>query len=122
MDVKDHTVSYVSDLKEYGKKCDGHPFIGECYYVIIEAADGRRWKHREQLDGAWVDHNEFGEAHFMDCRQEAVGICERLVARIRRAGQINLDHWTEVRPAYGSKVYVDEDWTYQDMIEERMAG
>ncbi len=65
--------AYVaSDLYQAGIACDGHPFIAEKYYVLIENAAGRRFRHEKSFAGAEVVKcEETGETGFADIRETA---------------------------------------------------
>lgn len=104
MDITGMQVYFASDLKDYGRTEDGTPFIGEVFFVEVEDLRGNRWRHNARFDGVRKEEFEEGTA-YMDSRPEAREECERLVARIQRAGRINRDLWSEAPPAYGSDAY-----------------
>lgn len=71
---------------------DGDEMIGYAGYVVAETENGRRWAHRS----AFVDREPEG----------AEAKADMLLQRIEATGgQINLDHWDEIDPAYGSDAY-----------------
>ena len=45
------TAYAASDLYQAGFSCDGHPFIAECFYVLMEDATGRRFRHNAIFNG-----------------------------------------------------------------------
>lgn len=102
-----YTFDVASDLYRAGFSCDGHPFVAECFYVVATDARGNRWAHHATFRGCLVERDEEGQAHFADARPAAQHAAEQLLRRIQAAGgRINLDHWREARPEYGSAAYV----------------
>jgi hypothetical protein len=104
-----------SDLYLAGRTEDGQDFTAELYYVMAEDASGNRWRHETNFPGADAQRDEDGYWHFGDVREAAQRAAEQLLARIERAGgQLDLTHWREARPAYGSAAYVQygqfDDW------------
>ena len=67
------------------------------YYVRVTLEDGTRYVHHRAFDRADLD--------------EAV----TLQVAVSSRGAINLKHWVEVNPAYGSKAYeaAEEERDYQ---------
>lgn len=106
MNIAGMQVYFASDLKKFGITEDGHAFIGEVFFVEVENARGDRWRFKTYFNGVKVLHEEDGTM-FEDKRPEATETCEKLVARIKAAGTINLEHWNEARAAYGSAAYLD---------------
>jgi len=105
MNIAGMEVYFASDLKDYGRTEDGTPFIGEVFFVEVENERGDRWRNNRHFDGVRKEIWEEGTA-YMDARPEARAQCERLVAAIQRAGKINLQHWYQAPPAYGSDAYI----------------
>jgi hypothetical protein len=106
-----YTASVASDLFNAGRTEDGTPFIAEIYFVEIENAAGRRFRHDGTFSGVEVLVDEYeGGNYFVDRREEAIAKAERLAARINaalKAGDgIDLTFWEEVDPAYGSDAYI----------------
>ena len=120
MDIHEFDVEYSSDLKQYGVQDDGHPFIGELFFVTITAPDGRRWVFNASYPGVKVEHDEEGLPHFMDIRPHARAQCEGLVRRIKAHGKIDLQYWKEDRPAYGSEAYIRGGWSQEEAMLERI--
>ena len=105
----------ASDLYLAGKTEDGRDFHAELYYVVAEDADGNRWRHETSFRGADPVRHDDGFWQFGDVRASAQAAAERLVLAIqRKGGAIDLAHWREMRPAYGSAAYVQygqsDDW------------
>jgi hypothetical protein len=117
--------AYVaSDLYQAGIACDGHPFIAEKYYVLIENAAGRRFRHEKSFAGAEVVKcEETGETGFADIRETAKTIVEDLAAKVNAAlasgKALTASCWHEVDPAYGSDAYIDQGTESKRFFEER---
>ena len=114
----------VSDLYEAGIACDGRPFIAEKYYVLIENAAGRRFRHEKSFAGVEVvECEETGEVCFADIRETAKTIVEDLAAKVNIAlasGQaLTASCWFEVDPAYGSDSYVDQGTEAKRLFAEK---
>jgi hypothetical protein len=121
------TASVVSDLFNAGYSCDGHPFIAEQFYVVIENAAGKRFRHQAIFNGTQqVICEETGDAHFPDLRAEASAKADRLAARVNAAldaGQfISPTFWDEIDPAYGSDAYVDQGTEAKRLFAEKAAA
>ena len=122
MNVKDCQVYFASDLKDYGRTDDGQQFIGEVFFVGVENDRGDRWRLDRMFDGVRVEYDdESGCNYFLDTRPWARAICERLVAAIVRKGEIDLAHWVQSAPAYGSRAY-EEYGQYEQLMREKMEG
>ena len=103
---------------------DGMPYTAEVYCVQAEAADGRRWNHHAQFAGCKVGMCvETGETYFADVRQDAQARAQRLLDRILAAGgSIDLTHWSEGRPAYGSDAYCGAEEALLERMEDGQGG
>jgi hypothetical protein len=122
-----YTAYAASDMYNAGYKCDGHPFIAEQYYVIIENAAGRRFRHTAIFNGTQeVVCPESGDSYFPDLRQEASAKAERLVARVNAALQSNQflspTFWEEIDPAYGSDEYAYQGTEAKRLFAEKAAA
>lgn len=118
------TAYAVSDLYSAGNSCDGHPFIAERFYVLIENARGARFRHQATFNGAErLVCEETGEPHFANLREEASAKAERLAVRVNAAliAGLALDSalWYEVDPAYGSDEYQSQGIEAQRAFAER---
>ena len=114
----------VSDLYEAGIACDGHPFIAEKYYVLIENAAGRRFRHEKSFAGVEViECEETGEVNFADIRQDVVAIVEELATKVNAAlasgKALTASCWFEVDPAYGSDSYVAQGTELKRFFAEK---
>jgi hypothetical protein len=121
-----YTAYAESDLYSAGHSCDGHPFIAERFYVVIENAAGRRFRHQASFNGAErFVCEETGEPHFADLREEASAKAERLAARVNAAlvAGLALDSalWYEIDPAYGSDEYQSQGIEAQRAFADRAA-
>jgi len=113
----------ASDAYEAGKRDDGHPFIAENYYVTMTNERGERWAHKLRWVGCEVDQDEEGYNCFTDVRAHALEQAAKLLGAIVEAGgAVNLEHWDQARPVYGSDAYVEygqyDDW----VLERKEAG
>lgn len=122
-----YTAYKASDLYNAGFSCDGHPFIAEQYYVIIENAAGRRFRHTTTFNGTQeIVCSESGESYFSDLRQEASAKAERLATRVNAALQsgqfLSPTFWEEVDPAYGSDEYVYQGTEAKRLFAEKAAA
>ena len=122
-----YTAYVASDLYEAGISCDGHPFIAEKYFVVIEDAAGRRFHHEKSFAGAEVvECEETGEVNFADIRQDVVAIVEELAAKVNIAlalgKALTASCWFEVDPAYGSDAYVDQGTESKRVFADKAAA
>jgi len=119
--------AYVaSDLYQAGISCDGHPFIAEKYYVLVENAAGRRFRHNKSFAGVEVIQcEETGETGFKDLRNEVMATVEDLAAKVNAtlaAGKpLTAACWFEVDPAYGSDAYVSQGTEAQRHFADQAA-
>jgi hypothetical protein len=122
-----YTAYAVSDLFNAGYGCDGHPFIAEQYYVLIENAAGRRFRHTAAFNGTeLLVCEETGDACFPDLRAEASAKAERLAARVNAAFAAGKDvdwtYWGEIDPAYGSDEFISQGTEAQRVFAEKAAA
>ena len=106
-----YTAYSASDLYQAGYSCDGHPYIAEKYYVLIENEAGRRVRHEKSFAGVEVvECEETGETNFVDIREDAKTIVANLVAKVNEAlasgKSLTSTCWFEVDPVYGSDSYM----------------
>jgi hypothetical protein len=115
--------SVASDLYQAGYGDDGHPYIAELYYVVIQYQDGRTFRHQSSFAGAkrQVDEED-GVVYFEDVRASALTEAECLAERVRSKGAVDLQHWDEIDPAYGSEAYVSQGTEAKRVLAERLAG
>jgi len=119
-----YTAYAASDLYTAGNSCDGRPFIAEYFYVLIENAAGRRFRHVSKWNGTQAVYcQETGDTHFPDLRDQATAKAERLAARVNAAfasgSGIDWTYWHEVDPAYGSDEYQSQGIELQRAFTER---
>ena len=122
LDITKADVGVASDLYHAGTADDGHPFLAEVYFVYVSFIDGEQWRHGTRFPGCEAGHcEETGEPYFLDRRECAKAVAERLAARVRAAGRIDIRLWDEDEPAYGSPVYiargVEAERAYQDRFD-----
>ena len=122
-----YTAYVASDLYEAGIACDGHPFIAERYYVVIENAAGRRFQHEKAFAGVEViECEETGETGFADIRETTKAIVEDLAAKVNAtlaSGKaLTPSCWFEVDPAYGSDSYVAQGTELKRFFAEKLAA
>ena len=122
-----YTAYVASDLFNAGYSCDGHPFIADQYYVLIENAAGRRFRHVATFNGTeQVICEETGDACFPDLREEASAKAERLAARVNAAFAAGKDvdwtYWGEIDPAYGSDEFISQSTEAQRVFAEKAAA
>jgi hypothetical protein len=116
-------VYVTSELYVAGTTEDGHPYTAERYLVAVEAASGARHLHNTFFNGCEVSVDEDeGYTAFVDVREEAMAAAEKLAARVREAGMINLVHWYETQPAYGSDAYDRGGYEMLRKFEEQQQG
>ena len=122
-----YTAHVATDLYNAGYSCDGHPFIAEQYYVVIENVAGRRFRHTATFNGTQeVVCPESGDSYFPDLRQEASAKAVRLSIRVEaalKAGKsLSPTFWDEIDPAYGSDEYVDQGTEAKRLFAEKAAA
>ena len=122
-----YTAYVASDLYEAGIACDGHPFIAERYYVVIENAAGRRFQHEKAFAGVEViECEETGETGFADIRETTKAIVEDLAAKVNAtlaSGKaLTPSCWFEIDPAYGSDSFVDQGTESKRLFAEKLAA
>jgi hypothetical protein len=122
-----YTAYVASDLFNAGYGCDGHPFIADQYYVVIENAAGRRFRHEKTFNGTErLVCEETGDSCFPDLRQEASAKAERLAARVNAAfasgKDVDWTYWGEIDPAYGSDEFISQGTEAQRVFADKAAA
>lgn len=122
-----YTAYVASDLFDAGRTEDGTPFIAEVYFVEMENAAGRRFRHDATFSGVEVMVDEYeGGTYFADRREEAKAKVERLAVRINAALKdgtgVDLSFWEEVDPAYGSDEYIAQGTEAKRAYADRFAA
>ena len=104
--MKTAIIDVSSELANFGVDEDGSSYYGEIYYVIIEFADGRRYRNKHAFPGCEVFSDDVGMSQFDDIRESALADVERLATKIKASSkEINLDFWFKLPARYGSDAY-----------------
>jgi hypothetical protein len=122
-----YTAYVASDLFNAGYSCDGHAYIAEQFYVIIENAAGRRFRHTVTFNGTeQLVCEDTGDSCFPDYRATAKTKAERLATRVNAAFAAGKDvdwtYWGEIDPAYGSDEYISQGTEAQRCFAEKAAA
>lgn len=120
LNIRAAQIELDSELYRAGRTEDGEEFIAERFFVSVTFADGSRYAHGLMLAGAecHVDPEE-GIVYFEDIRPAARAKLERLIARIQAVGTIDLAHWDEITPVYGSAQWEGQGIGYQWKAAEK---
>jgi len=123
-----YTAYVASDLYQAGYSCDGHPYIAENFYVVVENNAGRRFAHNAVFNGTVpFVCEESGDTVFPDMRAEASGKADRLAVRVNAVlvdqgfDGLVLAHWEEIDPAYGSDEYLNQGTEYKRFLADQDA-
>lgn len=112
--VQNLTFEIASDLYVAGRTEDGFDYTAEVYFITATNARGDRWRFETTFPGCETCQDDEGYTHFGDIRPQAQAQAEKLMARMQARGAINLQHWREDRPVYGSSAYqaygAADDW------------
>jgi hypothetical protein len=119
-----YTAHTHSDLYKAGVTEDGEDYTAEVYLVFLENGAGRRFCHNSYFMGCnAVYHADEGFYSFEDIRVQAKAKADRLTARVNAAGgKVDLAHWAEIDPYYGSKEYVLQGTEAQRAALDRHAA
>ena len=121
------TAYAASDLFNAGYSCDGHAYIAEQFYVIIENAAGRRFRHTATFNGTeQLVCEDTGDSCFPDYCATAEAKAERLASRVNAAfaagKNVDWTYWGEIDPAYGSDEYISQGTEAQRCFAEKAAA
>lgn len=113
----------ASDLFHAGRDLEeGTPIIGTVYYVVATFSDGSRYAHDATfVDTQLVKDDECELGAYYETICDAEEKAEKLCARIASASDINLIHWQEIDPVYGSNQYQTQDTERKYCLQERNA-
>lgn len=103
--LKNLTVEIIPVLFSAGPDECGTDYVAETFRVVAEDADGNRWMHPSAFAGCRREEDDEGGVYFVDLREVAEAKANVLLARMVRAGAVDLRIWDEDHPAYGSKAY-----------------
>ena len=100
---------------------DGFHVVVADFWVVATFPNGKRFSHKVRFCGH-ADHNEdgFGYAVHGD-KDSADDLARRAEEHIARGGELNLDRWDEIDPAYGSEEYEVQDAGGYFAFRERQA-
>ncbi|MBM3596428.1 MAG: hypothetical protein FJX31_11880 [Alphaproteobacteria bacterium] len=85
---------------------------GEAFYVVAEAANGRRWQHQHSFITASMN----GDG---GCAARAEKLRVRIADAYAAGRRLDTQHWVEIDPAYGSDAYVEQDVDAHRWARER---
>lgn len=111
----------VANLVHAANTIDG-PKTGEVLSIILEKADGARYAHPATFPAFDVicDESTDYETRVTN-NPQAMTDAEALIAQITSAASIDLTHWTEIQPAYGSQAYIAGAWEQVSLATEMRA-
>lgn len=101
-------ISMASDLYVVGTSEDGAQITAEALYLVARDINGYQWRHNHTCatcTESWETDPDDGYQCFPSTLKEDQEAAVLLSAAIRRRGNINLDHWTEIPPVYGAEAY-----------------
>ena len=67
------------------------------YYVTVTDLKGNTWDHKFNLTTR--------EMHYSDCQSRMDRFLDRIKEALKGGGCIDLEHWLEGQPAYGSEAW-----------------
>ncbi len=105
--VRDWLVE-VSHYNEEGEDCS---YIGHRLFLVAEAADGSRFAHDYAVT---VHRNDLDAA---TARMDR--LCAHVAVHLAAGGDLDMAHWVEVDPAYGSQAYQGLDALGYFKVRER---
>jgi hypothetical protein len=104
---------YIAEITpEYTQRGKGEfgPLVYDTWCVDITSPKGRRFRHSARFPTAKVEMSDLDGWDVLIRIDDAEGAAQRLADRVNaaiKAGQrLNMDHWTEIDPAYGSEEYI----------------
>ena len=122
MKISDLTFCVASDAYEAGHTEDGQQYTAELYYIVAEDEDGNRWRHNVDFHGCIVYRDFDGVPLFRDIRaKQNERVTTLLNQIIIHAGELDMTHWTNMRPAYGSYAY-QQYGAHDDWMQEQIEG
>ena len=80
-------------------------------YLLAIAPDGSQWVF-ERTMADLVEQNVF---------DRLATFCAHVQHKINCGVKLDVNRWTETRPAYGSEAYANGGWSREDAMEERCA-
>ena len=87
----------------------GTDYTADYYKVQIQLESGITYNHVHTFystePGGYIQDPD-GFNFFPDFREEKKAAAENLADRVRRAGAVDLQHWDEGEPVYGTQAYL----------------
>lgn len=103
---------------------DGTQVVGESYYVTVTAPNGRRWAHERRWNNTAIvrcDDADFGAYVQRDWEGTGKAAAEALAEAVIDRARIDLAHWVEIDPAYGSDAYQRQGIEAERAFADRFA-
>lgn len=85
---------------------------GEAFYVVAEAANGRRWAH----DHSFITTAMNGDS---GCAARAEALRARIADAYGAGRRLDQNRWREIDPCYGSDAYIAQDIEFDRWSRER---
>jgi hypothetical protein len=89
-----------------GKDEFGTDYITDFYQVQIQLESGITHNHGHTFWATEAIVTPDGFNFFPDYSEEKKAAAEHLADRVRRAGAVDLQHWNEGEPVYGTQAYL----------------
>ena len=102
-------VSMVSDLFAVPSFDFPEPEYHERFFVEVQTAKGRRFRHEFSFPSVALACHEDGERFYCriaDAQNKAQALANRVEAHLKAGGKLDQDRWNEGAPAYGSEAYI----------------
>ena len=71
--------------------------IATSYYIMVADQKGNQWAHNWSLQSNKVGHHE--------ARERVEKMLERMKNHLDAGGSLNMEHWGETTPMYGSQAW-----------------
>ena len=102
-------VSMVSDLFAVPSFDFPEPEYHERFFVEVQTAKGRRFRHEVSFPSVALACHEDGERFYRrveDAQDKAQALADRVEAHLKAGGKLDWDRWNEDAPVYGSQAYI----------------
>ena len=87
--------------------CEPSDNIATSYYAQIGDKDGNTWVHNYLL------RSEGMGLHWQDCKEQIQKVVDCIQEHLDQGKPINLNHWREGSPMYGSKAW--QKWDQEEL-------